>query len=531
MRCSRRKACCGVIGLPTAPALLGVNYLITVYIDDALAFFAMVRLAQIVGEVEQAQADTAAVAITRERLRAAEELHAAIGERLSRIATMATAAERALPSDVARALTHIAAIGASARDAVAHARVVASQRGEPARQVTAPVTGGSTVIASRLAWVVLVASLVACATDGAGIVLVSGYSERLAALAIADIIVVVALQLYHSRPARAAGRPRAWPVTLGSQAVLVYAFLFPFVAAYVGGLAAFLAGSVLLLVRSRWRWAGYAAVAVSWSVLSVALPLRGFAALEGHRVAAALYFTFGAAVYGLVVYGLARPAGLARHLEALRGELAWVAVLQERLRIARDMHDLLGLGLSAIALKADLIGRLIGRGDTRAASEMAELSLICATARADIRGVTAGGQRLSLAAELAAARRILASAGVEVQAAIPPGPLPEAVDGVLATVLREAVTNILRHSNAAVCRIEMTPCHGGLRLRVSNDGAARRATASDRPPGHGLANLISRVHAAGGRLVSSNADGQFELLAEIPPGHARGLSPGRMSLR
>jgi signal transduction histidine kinase len=89
---------------------------------------------------------------------------------------------------------------------------------------------------------------------------------------------------------------------------------------------------------------------------------------------------------------------MAVQLEDLRGELARKAVLgSERLRVARDIHDLLGLGLSAIAMKADLIGRLIDRGDARTSAEIAELARICATARADMRLVADEARDLPLA--------------------------------------------------------------------------------------------------------------------------------------
>jgi two-component system, NarL family, sensor histidine kinase DesK len=116
-----------------------------------------------------------------------------------------------------------------------------------------------------------------------------------------------------------------------------------------------------------------------------------------------------------------RLAGLARELEGLRDRLARMAAVRERLRVARDVHDLLGLGLSAIALKSDLIAALIGRDDSRAAAEIEEMSRICAAVRADARLVTGDGRRLSLVAELAAAEQILTSAGIEVRAdTLPP---------------------------------------------------------------------------------------------------------------
>jgi two-component system, NarL family, sensor histidine kinase DesK len=220
----------------------------------------------------------------------------------------------------------------------------------------------------------------------------------------------VALQLYHSRAARQGRRPRAWAVTLAVQAVLVYAFAFPFIWASVGALGPFLAGSVLLLVPGRrWRWAGYAAVVVSYSLLDVILPVRAGDATGHHQGLIMLVMAAETAAVGLMVYGMSRLA----ELEGLRGRLARMAAVTERLRIARDVHDLLGLGLSAIALMADLIGALTGRDDAQAAAEMRALTRICAAARADTRLTAAGGQRLSLTCELAAARQILASARAE----------------------------------------------------------------------------------------------------------------------
>lgn len=172
------------------------------------------------------------------------------------------------------------------------------------------------------------------------------------------------------------------------------------------------------------------------------------------QIGAEVFLTALTAVLGLTVYGLSRLARLAVQLEALRGDLARSAVLGERLRVSRDTHDLLGLGLSAIALKADLIIRLIGRDDSRARGEIAELARICATARTDIRLVTGEAAYLPLDAELMAAQQLLASVGIDVRADIAAMPVPAAAGAVLVPVLREAVTNILRHSGARNASIE-----------------------------------------------------------------------------
>jgi two-component system, NarL family, sensor histidine kinase DesK len=365
--------------------------------------------------------------------------------------------------------------------------------------------------------------------ENSAYVIYSRYGTRLTVLAIADIAGVIVLQLYHSGAARNGRKPRAWPLTLALQAVLIYAFLLPFVWVYIGALAPFLAGSVLLLIPGRWRWIGYVVTVASYAVLYSFLPLRGTAVPAGTQIPTAFYMAAVTAEVGLMVYGMSRLAALARELEGLHDRLARMAAVRERLRVARDVHDLLGLGLSAVALKADLIGALIGRDDARAAAEIAEMSRVCASARADIRLVTGDERRLSLVAELAAAKQILASAGVEVRAdvstGIRGGPLPAAADEVLAPVLREAVTNVLRHAAATVCVIEVTVSGGALRLCVDNDGAwpgpAEVSLAGATGGGRGLANLNARMRAAGGRLETWQADGRFGLTAELQAEGAR----------
>jgi two-component system, NarL family, sensor histidine kinase DesK len=233
------------------------------------------------------------------------------------------------------------------------------------------------------------------------------------------------------------------------------------------------------------------------------------------EISAAVYLTASAAVLGLLAYGLTRLAQLAVQLEALRGELARMAVVDERLRVARDTHDLLGLGLSAIALKADLINRLIGRDGATARTEIEDLAGICATARADMRLVTGEARDLPFEAELEAARTVLESAGIDVRMGITATAAHDAATAVLVPVLREGVTNILRHSSASHCVIEMTGGLSVLRLRISNDGSAA-SPAQTGHGGNGLVNLTSRVEAAGGRLVSVRSGHRFVLLAGVP---------------
>ena len=468
-----------VVGLPSYlprlwPALVWV---VVVFVDVALAFFGIVRLAQIVVELQQAQGEAAALAVARERLLAAGALQAAIGERLAGILTMAAASRRALSGDVARARAQIAAAGVTAREAVAQARAVTSVHRDPPRLEPAPEVTRGAVVGARLAWVVLVVELSAFGVQGVNNAVAEGDGPRLTALVTAGIAAGMALQLYHSWSARTGGKPRAWPVTLGLQAVLAYVFFLLPGAADVVVVAPFLAGSVLLLVPGWWRWAGYATVVASWPILYATVPLPGVTPAD-RTALSLLYLTAIIAGAGLLVYGLSRLPDMARRLAAVRGELARMAVLRERLRVARDAHDLLGLGLSAIALKADLIGALIGRDNARAATEIGEMGRICAASRADVRLVTGDG-RLSLADELAAAKQILASAGIQVDAEV--GPVPASADEVLGPVMREAVTNIVRHAAATACTIDVTTSAGTVRLHIGNDGVPEQPARSQPP--------------------------------------------------
>jgi two-component system, NarL family, sensor histidine kinase DesK len=516
-----------VMGLPAPAGWFGFMNVVIFYTDDALVLFGLVRLAQIVGNVQQARVQTARLAVARERLQAAEALHAAVGERLARVAAQAAAARGALPSGAEQARAKVTAVGVIAREAVAQVRAVTAGWRAPAlpEPVASAEPAAAAVIAPRLARAVLVTVLSGLVVYSISYVILLDRGAWRTTAAIAAVVVVVTLVLYQSRPARPTRPQRAWPLILAAEALLVHASLLPPLHMYIGALGAFLASSVLLVVPGWPRWVWFGAAVASWSLLVEATQVGdpGFNQSVQQIILDLVYSVAAASGFALMVVGLTWLARLTVQLEALRGELALLAVMRERLRIARDVHDLLGLGLSAIALKTDLITRLIGRDDERAGAEIAEMTRICAAARADLRLVTAESQRLTLAAELAAARQILASAGIDTRVSFTERVLPATADGVLAPVLREAVTNILRHSSATVGTIEVIEYDGMLRLRVSNDGLSGRSDAGgadrateDARVGSGLANLTVRVQAAGGQLNSRRVDGWFDLVAEIP---------------
>jgi two-component system, NarL family, sensor histidine kinase DesK len=510
-----------VVELSHQPTPTAAAWAVIAFVLDALILFGLARLADMVAAVHATRNELAEAAVTAERVKAADSLRAAIGGRLTEAAGRSAAALQAITGNPSLAREHIAATAVTAREALGEVREVAIRyRDAPWPEAAAPAGSGE-LPAPRLARAVLVVTLCGLAVVYPAFVAVNdlgvtgGYSTPVVTLTIANAVALVILQLRHSWPSRGFVRPRGWPATLLLQAILMYA-LVPATGWHSLTMCGFLAGSALLLVPGVAGRVAFAAVIASVPVVWAVKPPPVPTTLES--LGGVLFLTVESAALGLLVYGLTRLAWLAVQLENLRGELARKAVAGERLRLARDTHDLLGLGLSAIAMKADLIGKLIGRDDARAGDEIADLARICTTARADVRLVAGEARDLPLDAELAAAQDVLASAGIDVRAHISADPAPEAAV-ILVPVIREAVTNILKHSSASYCVLEMTADASLLQLLISNDGSneadgAPLATAGR--TGSGLHNLAARLETAGGHLATRRKDGTFSLAVELP---------------
>lgn len=514
-----------VTGAPwVAPTLLNV-FAIPVYtIVTAAAFWVLVRLAQLVGQVERARRESADLAAMRERLAAAAALQAAVDHRLVDVAGTAAGARCMLATEPAEARKRVAAAASAAREAVARARALSYEGAAPSARGSVEVAPRQAAIGARLAWTVLVVTLLAEGLENSAYVLAQHDRLPITMTAIAAIVAVLLLQLHHSSP-RWTGKPPAWPLTLTVQTALAFVGFLPWMHAYAGALASFAAGTVLLLVPGWRRWLWSTAIVVGFAALAVFELPRQFGFPDGQQLPYLINTTGLLARVTLMVYGSARLVALARQLEALQPVLTRLSAARERLRIARDVHDLLGLGLSAIALKSDLVTRLIDRGEiTAAAGELAELERICAGARADIPAVTGDGPPLSLRSELATSHQLLSEAGITVRVEIDAQPLPPGLDAVLATVLREAVTNILRHASATGCTIELAANSGAVVFRVANDGLSADSATPTTPGiadveparGHGLSNLTRRVQDAGGHLSATRTTDRFVLTVQLP---------------
>lgn len=201
-------------------------------------------------------------------------------------------------------------------------------------------------------------------------------------------------------------------------------------------------------------------------------------------------------------------AAMRAQVQRAEERTAILAVTAERARIGRDLHDILGHSLTAIAIKADLIDRLIGRDAPAAHQEVAALAQIARQALADVRATATGMRHVRLASEVASARSVLLAAGVEFGA---PSALPvmaEAPSELFGYVVREAITNVVRHAEARTCTLTADENS----VTISDDG---RGIPSD-VRRTGLDGLADRVEAAGGTLAVSSSSTGTTIRAELP---------------
>lgn len=222
---------------------------------------------------------------------------------------------------------------------------------------------------------------------------------------------------------------------------------------------------------------------------------------------------------GLDMIGFVRLSDALRELQKARGELAHQAVMEERLRMARDLHDLLGHTLSLITLKSELAGRLLKKNPHAATVQVHEVERVARQALREVREAVAGYRQRTLRAELDSARQILEAAGIECTIEYDPQSLPSSTDMVLAWVVREGVTNVIRHSRAQHCLIRLTSSDMYVRAEINNDGYPRKETSTVEW-GSGLSGLAERVANEGGKLEverqpTSNGP-SFQLRVEIP---------------
>jgi two-component system sensor histidine kinase DesK len=208
---------------------------------------------------------------------------------------------------------------------------------------------------------------------------------------------------------------------------------------------------------------------------------------------------------------------LAERLNQARRLATELAVKDERLRFAADLHDIQGHHLQVIALKSELAARLVEADPVRAAAEMKEVQRLSTDALIDTRAVVQGYRRTTLDSEIANAAKVLAAADIDTRMDLDPDvdtrALPEASRHLLGLVMREATTNVLRHSQARHAEVDYRVTDGFARLRVGNDGAADQLGSG---AGTGLRTLAERLEVAGGTLTWERDGDHFKLVASLP---------------
>ncbi|HEY6932898.1 MAG TPA: sensor histidine kinase [Marmoricola sp.] len=287
------------------------------------------------------------------------------------------------------------------------------------------------------------------------------------------------------------------------------------------------------VVGSGWLGRGWLPV---WVLLAIVCP----AVLRGRWLLGALALTIaGAAVAAWAVGGDAttievqgfvvslsgatttsflRLMETVEELRRTREELARGAVAEERERFSRDLHDLLGHTLSVMVVKAQAVRRLAHADPDAAASHATDIEQVGRSALLDVRRAVDAVRASSLVEEIDGARRALDAAGIDTSVRVAPAKLPDGAGRALAWVVREGTTNVLRHSGAAHCRIEVSNGAGRLRLTMSDDGVGGPVPAADRQGG--LDGLRRRLVAVGGHLdVAPDAEG-FRLTATVPVEHS-----------
>ncbi len=216
-------------------------------------------------------------------------------------------------------------------------------------------------------------------------------------------------------------------------------------------------------------------------------------------------------IVGITVFSETQQRKSDARLRLAHEEIEHLAKRAERERIARDMHDVLGHTLSMIVLKSELAGRLILTDQARASGEIGDIERTARQALGEVRQAIGGYRAESLAAEIERTRRTLNTAGLNLVCNAESIPLRPADETVLSLIVREAVTNIVRHANARECRLLIENQDGHALLIVADDGRG-----GVRQEGNGLRGMRERVEARGGKFTLNSENGtQLRILLPL----------------
>jgi two-component system sensor histidine kinase DesK len=306
--------------------------------------------------------------------------------------------------------------------------------------------------------------------------------------------------------------PSRWLRRLGPEGPPVVLALLPLIAIALlvaGAPSSFAALFVYFVAAAGLSLPPRPALGVTFAT-ALGIGLAGIVHGDGTSAVAATALTIVS--IGVLMTAFGWLARINRELRSTREELARLAVSEERLRIARDVHDLLGHSLSVITIKSELARKLIDRDPAGAAAELDDIHAVSRTALAEVREAVQGYRRLALADALQSARTALAAAGIGCNVAEPDVTLPADVDAVLAWAVREGTTNVIRHSHAAHCAIRVRADAERAAVEIEDDGSAEPSLE-----GTGLSGLRERAARVRGELeAGARPEGGFRLRLTVP---------------
>jgi two-component system, NarL family, sensor histidine kinase DesK len=328
-------------------------------------------------------------------------------------------------------------------------------------------------------------------------------------VALPVVLAAAAIQMRHSLAAARGTRPRYWLWSLLLLLLIVYAPL-PLVGRTWMTLQWFAIASLAMLLPARIALSASIALCVmsgTWQATTVG-------AIGQQYPWGVAYTIMVFCVGGWALYGSAVIVRLIDELNEARAVLGDVAIERERLRISRDLHDVLGQSLSAVSLKGQLAIGLLQRNETRAAAaEIEDAVAVTRSVLHDLRDIPHGALPMSLRTEIERAADLLAAAGIKARFNAAIEHLPARSEELLAWAIREGVTNVLRHSSANLCSIAIQRDDDTIRMEMRNDGAQR---AEDEAVGHGLSGLAARAAALSGSATGSVEGSSFRLVVQLP---------------
>ncbi|MEV3981475.1 histidine kinase [Nonomuraea sp. NPDC049758] len=307
----------------------------------------------------------------------------------------------------------------------------------------------------------------------------------------------------------------------------------------VGLVAAALA--LLPVLRAPWAYVGFVFVvsALSACLSRVAFVVSAAVTMVVVVVALAAYGRSFEQVWwvplvilveAVTVASLKHLGEMVARLDAARAHVARLAVDNERLRFARDLHDTLGHTLTSITIRSQLAARLARTDPERAAREMADVERAARQALDEVRHAVAGYRAPSLSGELRTAAHSLDLAGIRLEVSPAAGPVPAAAETLLAWTVREAATNVVRHSRARHCHIDLAVDDHTATVEIRDDGpgpeSAGAAAHGDDAPDPGPEGLGTRAEAAGPAAFRGVADGGVAAGAGAAGGGSRGEGAG-----